>query len=62
MALSDARSTGDQKVAGSIPAVSGNILSRILNPEISSTVIFSLPLIQKGQLSVSGANMCASTG
>ena len=30
--------------------------------EIFSTVILSLPLIQEGQLSVSGERMCTSTG
>ena len=30
--------------------------------EICSTVILSLPLIQEGQLSVSGKRMCTSTG
>ena len=29
-----------------------------IDPEIFSTVILSLPLIQEGQLSVSGARMC----
>ena len=51
------RSTGDQEVAGSTPAEVGNILSWI-NHEIFSTVILSLPLIQEGQLSVSGERMC----
>ena len=39
----------------STPAEVGNILSWIL---IFSTVILSLPLIQEGQLSVSGEKMC----
>ena len=30
----------------------------VIDPEISSTVILSLPLIQEGQLSVSGERMC----
>ena len=49
--------TGDQEVAGSTPAEVGNILSwrLIMN---GSTVILSLPLIQEGQLSVSGERMC----
>ena len=49
--------TGDQEVAGSTPAEVGNILSKI-DHEIFSTVILSLPLIQEGQLSVSGERMC----
>ena len=49
--------TGDQEVAGSTPAEVGNILSwRLI--VIFSTVILSLPLIQEGQLSVSGERMC----
>ena len=57
MAQLDARPTGDQEVAGSNPAEVGNILSKI-DHEIFSTVILSLPLIQEGQLSVSGERMC----
>ena len=45
--------TGDQEVAGSTTAEVGNI-----DHEIFSTVILSLPLIQEGQLSVSGERMC----
>ena len=45
------RPTGDQEVAGSTPAEVGNILSWRL-------IILSLPLIQEGQLSVSGERMC----
>ena len=41
------RPTGDQEVVGSTPA-----------EVIFSTVILSLPLIQEGQLSVSGERMC----
>ena len=53
------RPTGDQEAAGSTPAEVGNVLSWRLNDhEIFSTVIFSLPLIQEGQLSVS-AKECA---
>ena len=33
-----------------------------IDREIVSTVILSLPLIQKGQLSVSGERICTSTG
>ena len=46
------RPTGDQEVADSTPADVGNI------HEIFSTIILSLPLIQEGQLSVSGERMC----
>ena len=42
--------TGDQEVAGSAPAE--------VDHEIFSTVLLSLPLIQEGQLSVSGERMC----
>ena len=49
----DACLTDDQEAAGLIPARSGSILSM---------VILSLPLIQEGQLSVSGKTMCTSTG
>ena len=51
--------TGDQDVTGSTPAEVGNILSwrLIIDHEIFSTVILSLPLIQEGQLSVSGKRM-----
>ena len=50
--------TGDQEVAGSTPAEVGNILSWKLIMKYFSTVILSLPLIQEGQLSVSGERMC----
>ena len=49
--------TGDQEVAGSTPAMVGNISVEI-DHEIFSTVILSLLLIQEGQLSVSGERMC----
>ena len=49
--------TGDQEVAGSTPAEVGNILSWS-DHEIFFMVILSLPLIQEGQLSVSGERMC----
>ena len=52
------RLTGDQEVAGSTPAEVGNILFVEIDHEIFATVIFSLPLIQEGQLSVSGERMC----
>ena len=54
----DARLIGDQEVAGPTRAEVGNILSWRFNNEIFSTVILSLPLIQGGQLSVSGERMC----
>ena len=37
----------------------GKILSWRFDHEIFSTVILSLPLIQEGQLSVSGERMCS---
>ena len=63
MAQLDARPTGDQEVGGSTPAGSAtswvsNILSWRFDHDIFSTVILSLPLIQKGQLSVSGERIC----
>ena len=45
--------TGDQEVVGLTPP-DGNLLSRRFDHEIFSTGILSLPLIQEGQLSVSG--------
>ena len=51
------RPTGDQEVAGSTPAEVGNILSWRLIMKYF-LVIFFLPLIQEGQLSVSGERMC----
>ena len=54
----DARPTGDQEVAGSTPAEVGNFLSWRFDHEIFSMVILSLPLIQEGQVSVSGERMC----
>ena len=53
-------STGDQKVAESIPAGSGNILSCRLIMKIFSTVILSLPLVKEGHLSVTGERMFIS--
>ena len=44
-------------VAGSI-LMSGNIISWNFVHEIISTAILSLPLIQEGQLSVTGKRMC----
>ena len=52
------RPTGDQEVAGSSPAEVGNIFFVEIDHEIFSTAILSLPLIQEGQLSVSGERMC----
>ena len=46
------RLTGDQEVAGSTPA------EVEIDHEIFAMVILSLPLIQEGQLSVSGERMC----
>ena len=54
----DARPTDDQEVASSNPAGSANILFRRFDHEMFATVILSLPLIQGGQLSVSGERMC----
>ena len=45
MAQLDARPTGDQEVPG-------------FDHEIFSAAILSLPVIQEGQLSVSGERMC----
>ena len=49
----DVHPTGDNKVVGLTPHLVGNILSWTFDPEITSTVILSLLLIQEGQLSVS---------
>ena len=57
VALLDIYLTGDQKVAGSKPIGWQHSLVEI-DHEIFSTVILSLPLIQEGQLSVSGKRMC----
>ena len=56
----DARQTGDQEVAGSTPPPRlGRQHSFVeIDHEIFSTVILSLPMIQEGQLSVSGERMC----
>ena len=54
----DKRPTGDQEVVGSTPAGVGNILSWRFDHEIFSVVIHSLPLLQEGQLLVSGERMC----
>ena len=47
-----------ERVAGSTPAEVGNISFVEIDHEIFSTVLLSLPLIQEGQLSVSGERMC----
>ena len=54
VAQSDARPTRDQKVTGSIPPGSGNILSCRLIMQYFLRPFFSLPLIQEGLLSASG--------
>ena len=51
------RSTGDQEVT--VQPRRGRQHSSVeIDHEIFSTVILSLPLIQEGQLSVSGERMC----
>ena len=52
VARSDARPSDMRTVAG--PHVRQNILSLIFGRENISTTILSLPLIQEGQLSVTG--------
>ena len=54
----DACPTGDQEVAGSTLCWDSNILSWRFDHEIFFMVILSLPLVQEGQLSVSGKRMC----
>ena len=54
----DARPTGDQAVAGSTPRRGRQHSFVEIDHEIFSTVILSLPLIQEGQLPVSGERMC----
>ena len=56
----DARPTDDQEVAGSTPAGSITFFRWHLIMKYFSTVILSLPLIQKGQLSVFGERMCTT--
>ena len=51
------RPTGDQEVAGSTRRGRQHSFVEI-DHEIFSTVILSLPLIQEGQLSVSGERIC----
>ena len=57
MAQLDARPTGDQEVVGSTPPGRQHSFVEI-DHKLFSTVILSLPLIQEGQLSVSGKRMC----
>ena len=52
------RPTGDQEVAGSTPAEVGNILSWRLIMKYFLRSFSPFPLIQEGQLSVSGERMC----
>ena len=52
------RPTGDQEVAGSTPLRGRQHSFVEIDHEIFSTVILSLPLIQEGQLSVSGERIC----
>ena len=57
MAQLDARPTGDQEVAFD-PRRGWQHSVVETDHEIFSTLILSLPLIQEGQLSVSGERMC----
>ena len=52
------RPTGDQEVTSSTPRRGRQHSFMKIDHEIFSTVILSLPLIQEGQLSVSGERMC----
>ena len=52
------RPTGDQEVAGSTPRRGRQHSFVQIDHGIFSTVILSFPLIQEGQLSVSGETMC----
>ena len=58
MAQLDARPTNGQEVAGLTPAGSATFVRGDLIMTHFSTVILSLPLIQKGQLSVSDERLC----
>ena len=53
--------TSDQEVLVQSPPGLATFFQE-MDREIFSTVIFSLRLIQEGQLSVSGESMCTSTG
>ena len=57
MAQLDACPTGDQEVGGSTPAGQQHSFMEI-DHEMFSVIILCLPLIQEGQLSVSGERMC----
>ena len=58
VARSDARPPGMRTVAGSF-ITSGKMHSFVeIGHEKNSTTILSLPLIQEGQLSVTGGRMC----
>ena len=57
MAHLDAHPTGDQEILGSTPGGRHHSFVEI-DHEIFSMVILSIPLIQEGQLSVSGGRMC----
>ena len=58
MAQLDARPTGDQEVAGSTLLGRRRSFVEIDHEILFLTVILSLPLIQEGQLSVSGERTC----
>ena len=58
MAQLDVPSDETQEVAGSTPCRGRQHSFVEIEHEIFSTVILSLPLIQEGQLSVSGEKMC----
>ena len=60
VARSDARPPSMQAVVGSI-FTSSNIVLRSFGHEVISTASLSLPLIQEGQLSVTGERMCTNT-
>ena len=67
MAQLDARPTGNQEVAGLTPPAPPHPLGQQhsfmeIDHEIFSTVILFLPLIQEGQLSVSGEKNVHNTG
>ena len=57
MAELDARPTGDQEVVSSTPPGRQHSFVEI-DHEIFSSIIRFFPLIQEGQLSVSGERMC----
>ena len=58
MAQLDVRPIGIQEVAGLNSPTRQHFFSWTFDHEIFSTVIFSLPLIQEGQVLVSGERMC----